>query len=250
MAGLPPRTHYQVLGIPESASADEVRRAHRQLAQVLHPDRQAGSSAAEQSLAERRMREVNAAWTALSDPGRRAEYDRSLRAARTGPVSASASATATGPRGPMAARFVEDEPEFDRASEVDPDEPELSPAHFWILRRGPLVAALLVGALVFVVTAYAGGERQASRPASTAECVRQVSDDKYIRIGCLEQNDGTVVGQAPEVLACPTGQRGVLVAGEEDQGAQCIRTDVPPEGLPVAPSTTVPRPDVTIEEEP
>lgn len=250
MAGPPQRTHYQVLGIPESASADEVRRAHRQLAQVLHPDRQAGSSAAEKSLAERRMREVNAAWTALSDPGRRAEYDRSLRAARTGPVAAGASATATGARGPMAARFVEDDQEFDRASEVDPDEPELSPAHFWLLRRGPLVAALLVGALVFVVTAYAGGERQASRPASTAECVRQVADDKYIRIGCLEQNDGTVVGQAPEVLACPAGQRGVLVAGEEDQGAQCLRTDVPPEGLPVAPSTTVPRPDVTVEDSP
>lgn len=252
MAGPPQRTHYQVLGITESASADEVRRAHRQLAQVLHPDRQAGASDAEQSLAERRMREVNAAWTALSDPRRRSEYDRSLRAARTGPVSASASATATATaaRGPMASRFVDDEPVFDRASEVDPDEPELSPAHFWLLRRGPIVAALLVGALVFVVTAYAGGDRQASRPASTAECVRQVADDKYIRIGCLEQNDGTVVGQAAEVLACPAGQRGVLVAGEEDQGAQCIRTDVPPEGLPVAPSTTVPRPDVTIEEDP
>ena len=233
MAGPPQRTHYQVLGITESASADEVRRAHRQLAQVLHPDRQAGASAAEQSLAERRMREVNAAWTALSDPRRRSEYDRSLRAARTGPVSASASATSTAARGPMAARFVDDEPEFDRASDVDPDEPELSPAHFWILRRGPIVAALLVGALVFVVTAYAGGERQASRPASTAECVRRISESNYIRIGCLEQNDGTVVGRAAQPLDCPSGQRGVLVAGEEGQGVQCIRSDVSRDGLPL-----------------
>ena len=165
MSAPPQRTHYQVLGIPESASADEVRRAHRQLAQVLHPDRQAGASAAEQSLAERRMREVNAAWTALSDPQRRAAYDRSLRAARTGSASAgaSATATATAARGPMAARFVDDEPEFDRSVDVDPDEPELSPTHFWLLRRGPLVAALVIGALVFVVSAYAGGDQQAPR---------------------------------------------------------------------------------------
>lgn len=253
MSAPPQRTHYQVLGIPESASADEVRRAHRQLAQVLHPDRQAGASAAEQSLAERRMREVNAAWTALSDPQRRAAYDRSLRAARTGSASAgaSATATATAARGPMAARFVDDEPEFDRSVDVDPDEPELSPAHFWLLRRGPLVAALVIGALVFVVSAYAGGDQQASRQVSTAGCVRLVSENKFIRISCLEQNDGTVVGQAAQVLDCPSGQRGVLVVGEEDQGAQCIRTDVPRDGLPVAPgesSTTVPRPDVTIED--
>ena len=61
-----------------TASPDEIRRAHRQLARVLHPDRLAGSSPAERALAERRMREVNAAWTTLSDPARRADYDREL----------------------------------------------------------------------------------------------------------------------------------------------------------------------------
>ncbi|MFM7062502.1 MAG: J domain-containing protein [Actinomycetes bacterium] len=243
------RTHYQVLGISESASADEVRRAHRQLAQVLHPDRQAGASPAEQTLAERRMREVNAAWTALSDPTRRAAYDRSLRAARTGPAADSVRHAAPA-CGPMASRFVEEDVVEDRFSEVDPDEPELSPAHFWLLRRGPLVAALLVGFLVFVVTAYAGGDQQPARPAATAQCVREVSSRQFIRINCLEQNDGTVVGRAAEVLACPSGQRGVLVVGEEDQGAVCIRTDVPREGLQISPSTSAPRSDDTAQEGP
>jgi len=251
MSSQPQRTHYQVLGIPESASADEVRRAHRQLAQVLHPDRQAGSSAAEQALAERRMREVNAAWTALSDPQRRAQYDRSLRAARTGPVAASASATATATAGPMASRFIDDEPVTDRSADVDPDEPDLPAAQFWLLRRGPVVAALLVGVFVFVVTAYAGGDRTTTRPASSAGCVRVVAADQVIRINCLEQNDGTIVGQAPQKLDCPDGARGVLVTGEQE--FQCVRTDVSRDGIPLNPgssSTVPPRPDVTIEEGP
>ena len=236
MSAPPQRTHYQVLGIPESASADEVRRAHRQLARVLHPDRQAGASAAEQSLAERRMREVNAAWTALSDPQRRAAYDRSLRAARTGPVSAGASATATAAKGPMASRFVDDEPTTDRAAEVDPDEPDLPAAQFWLLRRGPLVAALVVGALVFVVSAYAGGDRSSPRPANSAGCVRVVAEDQVIRIGCLERNDGTIVGRAAQKLDCPDGARGVLVTGETD--FLCVRTDVSRDGIPLTSSTT------------
>ena len=236
MSGQPQRTHYQVLGIPESASADEVRRAHRQLAQVLHPDRQAGSSPAEQSLAERRMREVNAAWTALSDPQRRAAYDRSLRAARTGPVSASASATATAATGPMASRFIDDEPAYGPSAEVDPDEPDLPAAQFWLLRRGPVVAALVVGVVVFIVTAYAGGDRTATRPVSSAGCVRVVAADQVIRINCLEQNDGTIVGQASEKLGCPSRSRGVLVTGEQE--FQCVQTDVSRDGLPLNPSTS------------
>jgi len=149
----------------------------------------------------------------------------------------------------MASRFVDDEPTMDRSSEVDPDEPELSPAHFWLLRRGPLVAALVVGVLVFVVTAYAGGDRQPARQTVTAECVRRISESEYIRIGCLEQNDGTVVGRAAQVLDCPSGQRGVLVAGETDQGVQCIRTDVSKDGLPLGGSPTTGQSGVRTKED-
>ena len=47
---------------------------------MLHPDRLVDASDAERRLAERRMREVNVAWTTLSDPARRTDYDRLLRA--------------------------------------------------------------------------------------------------------------------------------------------------------------------------
>jgi hypothetical protein len=68
-------THYEALGIPTDATADDVRRAYLRLAREHHPDRHAASPGNVVE-AERRMREVNAAWAVLGDPGRRAEYDR------------------------------------------------------------------------------------------------------------------------------------------------------------------------------
>ena len=69
-------THYEVLGLPATASADEVRHAYRRLAKKFHPDR-AGDSA--------QFQLVTQAYAVLSDPARRAAYDRSLRPA---PVAA------------------------------------------------------------------------------------------------------------------------------------------------------------------
>ncbi len=62
-------TFYQVLGVGETATADEIRSAYRSAARTLHPD--AGGS-------ELAMQELNVAWHALRDPGRRAAYDAHL----------------------------------------------------------------------------------------------------------------------------------------------------------------------------
>ena len=66
------RTHYDVLGVPASASADEVKRAYHRMAREHHPDVRAGSTGDP-------MVEVNAAWAVLGDPVRRGDYDRELR---------------------------------------------------------------------------------------------------------------------------------------------------------------------------
>jgi DnaJ-class molecular chaperone len=66
-----PRDPYQVLGVPRSASADDIKKAYRQLAKELHPDLNPGRGDIEQ-----RFKEVNAAHDFLSDAGRRARYDR------------------------------------------------------------------------------------------------------------------------------------------------------------------------------
>lgn len=63
-------THYEVLGVPEGASGEEVRQAYRRLVKAAHPDL-AGDPA--------QFRLVTDAYDVLSDPARRAAYDRRLR---------------------------------------------------------------------------------------------------------------------------------------------------------------------------
>lgn len=62
---------YAVLGIPRDASALQVARAHRRLAKRHHPDLHEGAAEAAE-----RMRRINEAWYVLSNPVRRADYDR------------------------------------------------------------------------------------------------------------------------------------------------------------------------------
>lgn len=69
-------THYQTLGVHETADAEEIRGAFRALARALHPDVSTAKGAGE------RFALVTAAYEVLSDPARRAEYDRSLAASR------------------------------------------------------------------------------------------------------------------------------------------------------------------------
>ena len=64
------RDYYEVLGIPRDAGDADIKRAFRKLARELHPD---VSSAPE---ADKDFREVAEAFEVLSDPERRATYDR------------------------------------------------------------------------------------------------------------------------------------------------------------------------------
>ncbi len=65
------RDHYEVLGVSKSATPEEIKAAFRKLASQHHPDRNAGDAEA-----GTRFKEINAAWQVLSDPQRRAMYDR------------------------------------------------------------------------------------------------------------------------------------------------------------------------------
>ena len=83
------RTFYDLLGISAEGSADEVRAAYRRLALKYHPDVSPPGAAAENT---RRFIEVQEAYETLSDPSRRASYDRALargvcRLAFSGPRS-------------------------------------------------------------------------------------------------------------------------------------------------------------------
>ena len=62
---------YQILGVSRTADADTIRRAFRKIAKTDHPDLNPGDAAAEE-----RFKAANAAHDLLSDPERRARYDR------------------------------------------------------------------------------------------------------------------------------------------------------------------------------
>jgi curved DNA-binding protein CbpA len=66
--------YYELLGVSPSASSGEVRRAYARLAREKHPDR--FMDPAEKERAQRLFQEITHAFNTLSNPDRRAEYDR------------------------------------------------------------------------------------------------------------------------------------------------------------------------------
>ena len=62
---------YEVLGVTKNASADEIKSAYRKLARQHHPDVSENKSEAEE-----KFKELTAAYSVLSDPKKRAQYDQ------------------------------------------------------------------------------------------------------------------------------------------------------------------------------
>lgn len=77
MRGVNGRSHYDVLGVPTTASAATIRESYRRMAREYHPDRSLGSAAGGD-----KMPLINEAYRVLSDPARRAVYDAERRGAR------------------------------------------------------------------------------------------------------------------------------------------------------------------------
>ncbi|XP_057762536.1 chaperone protein dnaJ 11, chloroplastic-like [Arachis stenosperma] len=75
---------YEVLGIHAGASSQEIKAAYRRLARVCHPD--VAAIDRKSSSADEFMR-IHDAYCTLSDPDKRATYDRSLFGMRQRPLS-------------------------------------------------------------------------------------------------------------------------------------------------------------------
>jgi DnaJ domain len=136
------------MGVSQGAPSREIREAYLRLARTLHPDRYADGSPGEKRLAERRMREVNAAWEVLGRPDSRRSYDAELslgsrRAAAPRPRP-STSPTRPAPTRPA---MVDDDDED--------DDVVLSPLAAFLLRRGPIIVLLFIALGLFVGTALA-----------------------------------------------------------------------------------------------
>jgi len=66
----PKKNYYDILGVSENASQDEIKKAYRKLAKKYHPDRRGGDKAAEE-----KFKDISEAYSVLSDPEKRKQYD-------------------------------------------------------------------------------------------------------------------------------------------------------------------------------
>jgi molecular chaperone DnaJ len=70
----PDKDFYQVLGVAEKADQDEIKKSYRKLAKKHHPDANQGDAGAAE-----RFKEIGEAYSVLSDPAKRKQYDQMRR---------------------------------------------------------------------------------------------------------------------------------------------------------------------------
>jgi DnaJ-domain-containing protein 1 len=234
-------THYDTLGIDAAASQQEIRRAYRTLARQLHPDRHQQSQPAEASAAARRMSDINAAWSVLSNPAAKELYDLELRlAVRSGGPSVATAPTSSGwsspsgssgPTGRAGAPGAHGAPGtgFPRPSGPTPSPAAPTDGHPVI--RGLLWFVVLgVLAAIFVFTAYAAsgsndrpgtGVRMASTTSPTIPrvevdvCVDQLAGAMEL-VDCAGPHDARVAAVVPIGRPCPGGTRDVYLPDQQE----------------------------------
>ncbi len=65
------KDYYKILGVSENATQEEIKQAYKRLAMKYHPDRNPGDKQAEE-----KFKEINEAYSVLSDPEKRKQYDQ------------------------------------------------------------------------------------------------------------------------------------------------------------------------------
>jgi hypothetical protein len=166
-------THYETLGVSETATPIEIKHAYRRLAKKYHPDRNKKKGA------EEKFKEIGLAYQVLGDPSRRQSYDWDLRQSRkTGAASGAASANSNAPPPPppgfssgAGARTGPPPPPpgstSGAASQPMPPPPAMCAYRYLFFFRGVLVggvaAAIVIGLALFF---YVGCQTSPAKPAA------------------------------------------------------------------------------------
>src|SRR5208283_320956 len=69
---MPQKDYYNILGIPRTASDDDIKKAYRKLAMQFHPDKNPGK----EKWANEKFKEINEAYGVLGNPDKRKQYDQ------------------------------------------------------------------------------------------------------------------------------------------------------------------------------
>lgn len=205
MAG---RTHYEVLGVPPTAPADEVRRAYRSRIKAAHPDARGGRDDGESAA-------ITEAWRVLSDPGRRLDYDRALRGEASGGAGpAGGSAAAGGRSAPVAGATAPGAPPGWSSA---PYEPARFP---WRL----VVALIILGAIVVLVLNASAGNRVPSGPdglIDAGSCIVVDETAAAVEVPCDGPHEGVVRALVGFDMSCPSDTE--AVRDRQGMGLACVQ---------------------------
>jgi curved DNA-binding protein CbpA len=195
-------THYEVLGVPRTATHAEIRAAFRTAARRHHPD--ATLSAGVPPRADDQMAQLNEAWRVLGDQRRRLDYDRALddvgnpAGAATSPRSSGSAATGGGASQPMTPSM---------AARRNPLGRYFDPPRFpW----RPMLAVIALGSAA-VLLAAAQTPSTPLRPVDgrlmPGECTVIDVDGSAIETLCDGSQDGVVDTIVVDAMSCPQQTR-------------------------------------------
>lgn len=188
------RSLYSVLGVSSRATADELRDAYRRLARLHHPDASDSGDAA-------RMSEINHAWSVLSDPVTRREYDR-LQHGGSAATGSAVPPSRDGVRGAS------------RAAQIEPP-------------RFPWRAMLIVAAVAAVVILVAHAFTEPPAPGvpdqliQTGSCVQIDRENYAVEVSCAGPHAAVVEAFVAFDQTCPAETLAHL--DRQGMGKACVR---------------------------
>ncbi|MBG02069.1 MAG: hypothetical protein CL470_07350 [Acidimicrobiaceae bacterium] len=199
-------TYYQILGVSPSAKHKEIRAAYLAKARNLHPDNFQNAPKREQIRSEELMRELNQAWSTLSNKENRSKYDLKISSEKTD----NRSYTSTD-RASYQEWTPEPTPEKKTLRYATEEEMKLT----WIaklVRPAPLALILLgVVAVVIIASIGIGSNDDSNRSVPVArptgqpiDCMNLVAGARGERVKCVSgEYDAIIYRIVPAGEECP-----------------------------------------------